>query len=127
MGSPPQLMPVGSFHIIAAPPIAPTAMKSVSIFRKVFIMRTKITPYTWGLRPAHLAGLSRVLFVAYSSRLFLVLGVYANGYRTVVREGYFHIGPELTGTNRLANSGRKGRAELLIQRNGQFVTGSANI
>ena len=37
IGSPPQLIPLGSIHIITAPPTAPTATKMVSIFRSSFI------------------------------------------------------------------------------------------
>ena len=37
LGVPPQPAPVGSIHIIAAPPTAPMAMKRVNIFRNVFM------------------------------------------------------------------------------------------
>lgn len=38
IGSPPQLTPVGSIHIITAPPTAPIAMKMVTIFRNIFMV-----------------------------------------------------------------------------------------
>ena len=37
-GSPPQATPVGSIHIITAPPTAPMPMKRVRIFSKLIIL-----------------------------------------------------------------------------------------
>lgn len=61
------------------------------------------------------------------TRSFSVFRVHADGYRSVIDKGNLHIGPELSGPDGLSNGIGKGLAELLVEGNGQFVTGCSDI